>query len=105
MMRMFIMQLTNNLFLHHLTPASSPVQFFKNNADHRSCRSAAAAAATAAAAAATAAVVGQFLFPRTMASFCKNSELSMMTDEAKKKGKASLQPATRPLDFARRYCI
>jgi hypothetical protein len=35
--------------------------------------------------AATAAVVGQFLFPRTMASFCKNSELSMMTGEAKKR--------------------
>ena len=37
-----------------------PVQFFKNNADHRRRRSAVAA---------TAAVVGQFLFPRTMASF------------------------------------
>lgn len=53
-----------------------PVQFFKNNADHRRRRSATVA---------TAAVVGQFLLPRTMASFCKNSELSMMTGEAKKR--------------------
>ena len=32
------MQLTNNLFLHHLG-IMRPVQFFKNNADHRRCRS------------------------------------------------------------------
>ena len=64
-----------------------PVQFFKNNADHRRRRSAVAA---------TAAVVGQFLFPRTMASFCKNSELSMMTGEAKKKARLACNPLLGP---------
>ena len=73
-----------------------PVQFFKNNADHRRRRSAVAA---------TAAVVGQFLFPRTMASFLQKFWIIYDDRRGEKKGKASLQPATRPLDFARRYCI
>lgn len=69
-----------------------PVQFFKNNADPRSqrrhCRSG-----------------GAIFVSKNYGFFLQKFWIIYDDRRGEKKGKASLQPATRPLDFARRYCI
>ena len=69
-----------------------PVQFFKNNADprrhRRHCRSG-----------------GAIFVSKNYGFFLQKFWIIYDDRRGEKKGKASLQPATRPLDFARRYCI
>ena len=64
-----------------------PVQFFKNNADHRRRRSATVA---------TAAVVGQFLFPRTMASILQKFWIIYDDRRGEKKARLACNPLLGP---------
>ena len=70
-----------------------PVQFFKNNADHRPRRNAAAAATPPPP---LPQWWGNFCFQELWLLFCKNSELSMMTGEAKKKARLACNPLLGP---------
>ena len=76
-----------------------PVQFFKNNADHRRRRSACAPRRRHCRSG------GAIFVSKNYGFFLQKFWIIYDDRRGEKKGKASLQPATRPLDFARRYCI